>query len=65
MSNNGLDFNDFDLDLVSGEDTSSSDPATRGTTGPSGTGAWNSSTSVCCATLTNLTEDCTWCNTCD
>lgn len=62
MSNKGLDFNDFDLDLLSGEDDGTD---VNAVTGPSATGGWNSSTSICCATLTNLTEDCTWCATCE
>lgn len=63
MSNSGLDFDDFDLDLLVGSDANPDN--VNATTGPSGTGNWNSSSSICCSIFTNLTEDCTWCNTCD
>lgn len=67
MSTKGLYFDDFDLDLTIGEDGDTADAAsvsTITTIEPSFTGGLNSSTSICCATATNITEDCSYCHTC-
>ncbi len=47
-----MEFEDFNLDLY--EDSLYSD-------GDVTTYSWNSSTSIICATLTNVTEDCQFC----
>lgn len=57
---NNLGFDDFDLDIHTNyaDDPSSARFITSTT-------AINSSTSFCCATATNLTENgCSWCNGC-
>lgn len=65
MSNDGLNFDDFDLDMQFDEASSNNSKVVTTikcliTDG----GTFNSSTSVCCATATNITESCSWCNGC-
>lgn len=60
MDINGLQFNDFDLDIYS---TNESQLETNSFVSVATTS--NSSTSFCCATATNVTEDgCSWCAGC-
>lgn len=65
MSSDGLNFDDFDLDILGGDTSGNNSRAATVikcliTDG----GTFNSSTSVCCATATNVTESCSWCNGC-
>lgn len=65
MSNDGLEFDDFDLDMqFNGVSRNNSKVATAIRCLITNGGTFNSSTSVCCATATNVTESCSWCNGC-
>lgn len=67
MSGDGLSFDDFDLDLQSDETSGGHGTAKVATAVKclvTNGGYFNSSTSVCCATATNVTESCSWCNGC-
>lgn len=60
MNGKGLQFDDFDLDIYSTNEnlTDTSSLVSIASTD-------NSSTSFCCATATNVTEDgCSWCASC-
>lgn len=66
MSSDGLRFDDFDLDLQTDGSSNTVDAAVATALeclASNGT-YFNSSTSVCCATATNVTETCSWCNYC-
>lgn len=63
MSSDGLRFDDFDLDLHTNVSQDESGSEIEPAAVSAGTG-FNSSTSVCCAIATNVTEDCSWCAGC-